>query len=151
MPRFKELEEAYNQCTREGKVLPIPESEINLERVQNIIDIAEEDLKLAKRAVKDKLWNSGYKMYYDVLRELVEAFLSFDKIKSWNHQCLFAYLCKKHSDLELDWNFFEKVRTKRNGINYYGDKINENDWKDIKVQITLYISLFRERLAERLK
>ena len=60
----------------------------NLKRIENDRrysfvkgDIADEDLITAKDAIDKQRWNSGYKSYYDVLHELVEAFLFFDKIK----------------------------------------------------------------------
>lgn len=82
---------------------------------------------------------------------LVDAFLNFDKIKSNNHQCLFAYLCEKNSGLELDWDFFEKVRTKRNGINYYGTPVTQEDLKEIEVQMNLYIKILKETIEKRIK
>ena len=80
---------------------------------------------------KSNQWSSAYKLHYDALHELVGAFLRFDKIKSDNHQCLFAYLCEKHLELEFNWDFFEKIRTKRNGINYYGKPVTYEDWKEV--------------------
>src|SRR3989338_2890920 len=34
-------------------------------------------------------WNSVYKLSYDALHQLAEAYLFIDKIKGDNHQCLF--------------------------------------------------------------
>lgn len=82
-------------------------------------------------------WNSVYKLYYDALHELAESFLQFEKAKIDNHQCLFSYLCEKHPQLEFSWDFFEKVRTKRNGINYYGTPVDSDDWKDAELQFNL--------------
>lgn len=94
-------------------------------------------------------WNSVYKLHYDALHGLVEGFLRFDKVKSENHQCLFAYLCKKHPELELDWDFFEKIRTKRNGINYYGTPVNQNDWKEAELQLTLYFNKLKKEIEKK--
>ena len=89
-------------------------------------------------------------MYYDVIHILVETFIHFDKMKSTNHLCLFSYLCVKHPELELDWGFFEKVRTKRNGINYYSVLVFEKDWKEVALQFSLYIKLLKEKIEEKL-
>jgi len=95
-------------------------------------------------------WSSVYKLYYDALHELAESFLQFDKIKIDNHQCLFAYLCEKHPDSEFSWDFFEKVRTKRNGINYYGTPVAYEDWKEVEIQFNLYIKKLREEIRKKL-
>ena len=75
----------------------------------------------------------------------------FEKIKIDNHRCLFAYLCEKHTELEFNWDFFEKVRTKRNGINYYGTPVEYNDWKEVELQFALYAKKLREEIKKRIK
>jgi len=101
--------------------------------------------------LKKERFNSAYKLFYDVLHIVVEAYLCFDKVKSLNHQCLFAYLCEKHPELELSWDFFEKIRTKRNGINYYGQPVNSKDWKEIELQMGMYIKLIRKAIKEKIE
>jgi hypothetical protein len=152
MPNFLNLEEAFTKCKKEGKLIPI--SEIDLEKIKSSILIAQGDFDAAQVLKKNiandcMLWNSVYKLHYDALHSLVEAFLRFDKIKSENHQCLFAYLCEKHPELEFDWDFFEKIRTKRNGINYYGTPVNEIDWKEIELQLTLYFDGLKKEIGKK--
>lgn len=149
MPEFRSKEEVFEKCNAEGNLIPL--DRINLHKVIHTLQIAEEDLETARESIKKKRLNSGYKSFYDVLRELAEAYVLFDKLRSRNHQCLFAYLCVKHPELELDWNFFEKVRTKRNGINYYSQMVSLNDWKQVEVQFSLYINLMKNRIATKVK
>lgn len=148
MPKFKTIEECYDLCQTKGFFEK--KEEINTEKIKSNLRIAEEDLATAKDPVKNKRWNSAYKLFYDVLHILVEAYLCFDKIKSLNHQCLFAYLCIKHPELELSWEFFEKIRTKRNGINYYGQPVSGEDWKSVELQFNLYISTLKKEIKKKL-
>lgn len=148
MPVFKTKEQIYERCVAEGKLAPSEEPD--KDKIKTTLQIAEEDLEAARDSMKKKRWNSGYKAYYDVLRELVEALLSFDKIKSWNHQCLFSYICVKHPELELSWDFFEKIRTKRNGINYYSAKVSEEDWNEVKLQFELYINSIKKEIKKKI-
>jgi len=53
--------------------------------------------------------------------------------------------------MELDWGFFEKVRTKRNGLSYYGTPVAEKHWKEVALQFQLYLKLLKKKLQERLK
>lgn len=149
MQPFNNEREAYAWCTVEGMFKP--QEEVDAERIKANLRIAEEDLESGKDSLKKKRWNSAYKTYYDVLHLLVEAFLRFDKVKSKNHQCLFAYLCVRHPELELEWGFFEKVRTKRNGINYYGSLVMMKDWKEAELQMNLYLNLLKEEIKKRLQ
>jgi len=149
MHQFKTVHEAYDYCISEGNM--IPKEEIDDDKIKACLRIAEEDLQTAKDSISKKRWNSGYKMYYDVLHQLVEVFLKFDKVKLTTHLCLFAYLCVKRPELELNWNFFEKVRTKRNGINYYETPVDEKDWNDVKLEFHLTIKLLKDKIEEKLK
>ena len=150
---FKELtlEEQYDKCIIDGKILQ--QEKIDIHKIRSMLDIAKDDIDSAEdmeRKEKPK-WNTLYKTYYDALHTLVEAYLLFDKVKSLNHQCLFAFLCIKHPELDLDWNFFEKIRTKRNGIHYYGSHVGEIDWKEINLQIKVYIKLIQKILEQKIK
>jgi len=154
MPKYLSQKEAFRKCEIEGKF--IPQEDIDINKIKAIVNLSESDLKSAKELKKILLkesnhWSSVYKLYYDALHELVEAFLYFDKIKSNNHQCLFAYLCEKHSELELNWDFFEKIRTKRNGINYYGVSITYQDLKEIEIQVNLYFSIIKKEIDKKIK
>src|SRR3989344_3618680 len=83
-------------------------------------------------------------------RFLVLEEIDVEKIKIENHQCLFVYLCEKHPDLEFSWEFFEKVRTKRNGINYYGLPVDNKDWKEVELQFTLYINALKKEIEKKI-
>ena len=148
MPVYRTHEEAYIKCDSDGYFMPL--EKVDVEEIRSILKIAEDDLKAAKDIIEKQRWNPAYKLHYDVLHELVSAYLLFDKIKSLNHQCLFAYLCKNHPELELSWEFFEKVRTKRNGINYYGEPVIQQDWKEIELQMNLYISTIKKEIEKKL-
>lgn len=153
MNLIRTAKDTLTKCDHEGQIKP--RVEVDIELVTTLLELAEGDqqagAKLAKGLEeKNILWNNVYIAYYDALHKLVEAYLIFDKISSLNHLCLFAYLCEKHPELELDWNFFEKIRTKRNGIHYYGQKVNQEDWKSINLQIKLYISTLKKALREKL-
>ena len=154
MPEYLTQKEAFGKCKREGRI--IITEQVDEEKIKATLAISEGDVDSANILKKNipkssNQWNSVYKLYYDALHELAESFFQFEKLKIDNHQCLFAYLCEKHQQLEFSWDFFEKVRTKRNGINYYGTPVDSNDWKDVELQFNLYIKKLREEIKKRLK
>ena len=149
MPKSLTKEEAYVKCDADGMFLP--QKDVDAGKVRTMLAIVEEDLKtIAELKNKTDRANTLYKLSYDVVHTLAEALLLFDKVKSLNHQCLFAYLCTKHPELELDWNFFEKIRTRRNGIHYYGTSRSWHDWKEIELQVTLYIRILKDEILKKL-
>lgn len=149
MTEFRDMEEVYDRCLAEGTI--VKREELSLQKVRDSVDIAQEALESANDSFSKKRWNIACANYYDALRELVEAFVSFDMIKSLNHQCLFSYICVKHPELELSWEFFEKIRTCRNGIHYYSSKVMEKEVKEIKITATLYFNLFKKELQAKIK
>ena len=154
MPKYLTQEEVYTKCKREGKIIFL--ENCDKEKIKCTLSIAEADVDSANLIKKNiskqsKQWSSVYKLYYDAIHELAESFLIFEKAKIDNHQCLFAYLCEKYPELELNWDFFEKVRTKRNGINYYGTAVTMDDWKEVELQFTLYIEKLKENISLQLK
>ncbi len=80
-----------------------------------------------------------------------EALIKCDGIKVSNHQGCFAYICIKFLELELDWNFFERIRTTRNRNKYEGNDISRSDWKTIEIQIRLYVSTIKQALEKKLE
>ena len=149
MPKSLTKEEAYVNCNTDGMFLP--QKDIDKGKVKTMLAIVEEDLKtISELKNKTDRANTLYKLSYDVVHTLTEALLLFDKVKSLNHQCLFAHLCIKHPELELDWDFFEKIRTRRNGIHYYGASRSWQDWKEIELQAMLYIKTLKDEILKRL-
>jgi len=153
MPKYLTQDEAFIKCRKSGSFILM--EDVDTEKIRSTINIADADIEAANSIKKNlpkqsNQWNSVYKLYYDALHELVESFLNFDRIKIENHQCLFVYLCEKHPELEFSWDFFEKVRTKRNGINYYGMPVNYYDWKEIELQLSLYVRRLKEEINKKL-
>ena len=153
MYKEKTQKEIYEKCEEEGSFIPL--AEIDIEKIKSMHKIALIDFETSKEWIKNakkesNQWNSVYKLYYDAIHELTESFLRFEKVKIDNHQCLFAYLCEKHQELDFNWDFFEKIRTGRNGINYYGIPVNSNDWKEVEIQFKLYIRKLKEEIKNKL-
>jgi hypothetical protein len=154
MPKLKTAEQAYDECLTQGFINEI--GTINREKASSLAENAETSISTAQIIIKAidkkaKEWLSVYTHYYEALRMLTEALLIFNKVSISNHQCLFACLCTHHPDLELDWDFFEKIRTKRNKANYYGEQINYDDWREAETQLKLYISTIKKEIDKRLR
>ena len=147
------LETAYKLCTSTGS---IKEKAADIELITSIKTVSEKGLAFitasAKNIPKDSTdWTFVFRDYYESLRGLIEAYLLFEGIAAENHQCKNAYLCYKHPELELDWEFLETIRLKRNAINYRGYLLRYDDWKRLQLQFDLHIRALKKEIEALLK
>ncbi|MFT4261704.1 MAG: hypothetical protein ACMXX9_04705 [Candidatus Woesearchaeota archaeon] len=143
-----DVKKEYRTCKELGNYVPL--EEINTYKIKTMLSVAKEDLASLNILLENKKFTTSYKIGYDVLHTLCEAFLLLKKIKSRNHKCVFTYICLNQPELDFDWDFFEKIRTKRNGIQYHGTNITRNDWKEIDVQLRLYINTLKEEIKNNI-
>ena len=102
----KTQETTYDSCSAEGSFLP--QAKVDHDQIQAMVKVALADYESiqqwAKQASKtSQQWNAIFKWTYDVLHTLSESLLLFDKMKARTHECVFAYLCEKHAELEFSW------------------------------------------------
>ncbi|MBU0980945.1 MAG: hypothetical protein KJ709_09150 [Nanoarchaeota archaeon] len=147
------LKDVYNKCIAGGRFFE--KNAVDDELIRSLKDIADKGLDFTRRKMKDipqdsPDWTFVFRDHYEALRSLIEAFLLFDRIEAENHQCMNAYLCHKHPGLDLDWEFLETIRLKRNAINYRGHLMQHDDWKRIRLQLELYITTLMKEIEVRL-
>ena len=146
------LNETYDKCISSGAIKE--KSQVDIELINSLKTVAERGLEFIKsKEIKrdSDEWTFVFRDYYESLRGLIEAFLLFDKISADNHQCKNAYLCFKHPELELDWNFLETARLKRNAINYKGQLLNYENWKMFQLQFELHINKLLQEINKKLE
>src|SRR3989344_2819284 len=125
------LDKTYKLCASTGS---IKEKHADIELIKSLKIVAEKGLEFINSKAKDipknsTDWTFVFRDNYEALRGLIEAYLLFDGLEADNHQCKNAYICFKHSELELNWEFLETIRLKRNAINYRGQLLIYEDWK----------------------
>lgn len=149
-----DLDKTYDKCLANG--LYKEKNEIDIELIKSLKNVADKGLAFIKDKEKNIQkestdWTFVFRDYYESLRNLIESLLLFDKVEADNHQCKNAYLCLKHPELELDWEFLETIRMKRNAINYRGQLLKYEDWKKLKLSFDLHINLLKKRVEDQLK
>jgi hypothetical protein len=145
-------EEVYDSCLIDGYINEIPD--INKEKVNTFLrdsNTCRESADILAKSLKqgDQKWSEVYRSYYNAIRMLAEAFLLSDKVVISSHKCIFSALCVKHPDLELDWNFFERVRAKVESMDSDSESVTYQDWKAIELQMKLYISALKKETEKR--
>ncbi len=146
------LDKSYKICMSSGN---IRERFVDKELIQSLKKVSEQGLlfinKVAKTISKNSTdWTFVFRDYYESLRVLIEAYLLFDGIEASSHQCKNAYICFKHPKLELDWEFLETIRLKRNAINYRGHLVTHEEWQSFKLKFELTIQLLKKEIEKKL-
>ncbi len=148
-----DLEQTYDKCIAAGNIKE--KQAVDIELIRSLRQVALAGLNFIKAKSKDIKkdstdWTFVFRDYYESLRGLIEAFLLFNKIEADSHQCKNAYICFKYSELEMDWNFLETARLKRNAINYRGQLLKYDDWSRLTLQFDLHINLLTKKIDEKI-
>ncbi|MBU1199785.1 MAG: hypothetical protein KKF46_04195 [Nanoarchaeota archaeon] len=152
MKHIKDLDKVYNQCVAEGN-LQEPE-EIDFEKAKSLLDNVKQDMDTLKDTIpimeKKKNVSMIWSSQYEIMRQLVQGILLLEKIRSENHQCLYAHICTKHKEWEIDWETIEIMRLLRNGVHYEGRPVSAETWKEYKLKFQVYIHAFIKILKQKL-
>lgn len=108
----------------------IKKTRLDVELIKSLLEMSEIKEIAVNSAKIDKVNISAYvSMAYDSLRESLEALCISLGYKVTSHVCLGELL----KSLIKDFNFsdFDRFRYIRNGINYYGTKIEFKQGKEI--------------------
>src|SRR3989338_5739416 len=148
-----DLDASYKRCMSTGS---IREKSADVDLIKSLALVAEKGLAFinntAKNIPKESAdWTFVFRDYYESLRGLIEAYLLFDGIEADTHQCKNAYICSQHPEMELDWEFLETIRLKRNAINYRGHLLKYDDWKALKLKFELHVSGVKKEIEKKLK
>ena len=115
------------ECIRKGL---IKKTKVNLELINSLKEMSFIKEKTVKKAEINKENISVYiSVAYDSLREILEALCISKGYKVISHFCVGELL----RDLFSEFNYigFDRCRWIRNRINYYGEKVDFNQGKEL--------------------
>ena len=122
--------------------------EIDNERIKSIVKKALQRLDRAK-STQITLENISFVVedYYEVIKELLVAYLLKNGLKSKNHQCLISYFYKKNPDYEKEAYLISQMSFFRNRLSYYGEDIPMEFYKDNKDEFEIIIKLILDLIG----
>ena len=130
----------WTRCEKEF----IRQVEKDTQNIISIISTAEKRMNLLKTIkINQDTVSFVIEGYYEVIKELLVAYLLKNGLKSSNHQCLISYFYKENKDNEYWANIIAQLSYYRNRLNYYGElipiDIYEKYRKDIPEIITFLL------------
>ena len=112
----------------------IKKTRIDKELIRSLIEMSKIKEDSVNNAKIDDINISAYvAMAYDSLRETLEALCILKGYKVTSHICLGELL--RTLILNFDFNSFDRFRYTRNGINYYGTKVDYQQGKEIIMKL----------------
>lgn len=116
-----------DECYKKGL---IKKTKIDNELIKSLIEMANIKETTVKTAKIDNINISAYvSLAYDSLREILEAICISKGYKVLSHICIGELLKDLLED--FDYNEFDRLRYVRNGINYYGTKVEFGQGQEI--------------------
>lgn len=132
----------------------VKEAEPDLKRVDSIVKKAEFRLVIVRK-IEEIRQNISFIVegYYEIIKELLVAYLLKDGLRSKNHQCLISYFYKKNPEFEFESNLMSQMCFFRNRLDYYGEDIPEefyfNNKENFEKVIKLVFGLLKREKEKR--
>ena len=147
------LEGIYDRCVAEGNLQVLDDADSTL--AKSLLSMAEQDLDtlrdmgpvIEKKGSFSLLWSSRY----HIIRQLVQAIMLLELVKPGNDQCMFAYVCIKHDDWDIDWESLETMRVVRNRIIDEATPVSADTWRSYRLKFDLYTQTFLRILRDQMK
>ncbi len=134
---------SWEKCEKEF----IRKVSVDENKIKSIVNIAKLRLKRASdfKATKEYV-SFVVEDYYEVIKELLVAYLLKNGLHSRNHQCMISYFYKKNPELEKEAFLVSRLSYFRNRLCYYGEFISLAFFEDNKNEIEKLIGVLLKLL-----
>jgi len=114
--------------------------EVDSERIKSIMKKARQRLKRAQTTKPTPETTSFIvEDYYEVIKEILVAYMLKNGLRSKNHQCLITYLYMKNPEMETEINTISQMSFFRNRLDYYGEDVPTNFYNKNKEEFNRII------------
>lgn len=128
----------------------IRKTEVDEERIKSLVEKAKQR---KQRADNTKLTSKTVSFIvednYEVIKELLVAYLLKNGLKSRNHQCLISYFYMKNPKYEREALLISQLSFFRNRLNYYGEDVPVDFYNSRKNEINKIINVLLEILRNK--
>ena len=129
----------WEECVKNNIVKDIG---VDTNKINSIRKVAYEKIKSANYLPNNHMI-SKITLLYDALREFLEVKALEKGFKIYNHECYGAFL-KEILGKTKEADLFDEIRNIRNGINYYGRQIDEDEFLYIVENLKKLIEQFKK-------
>ena len=127
-------------CKKRGLV---KEVNVDLNRMKSLLKVAKNKEK-ASDILPEEFLESKISLLYDALRMILEYLALKENIKIYNHECYVSFLKEVLNESRLG-DKFDDFRKIRNSINYYGKELDNDEAREILLQMKDFIKKIKMR------
>lgn len=116
----------------------------DVSKIKSLLQTSSNHLQFLKdQKINDISAGSILVMYYESLREVLEAICLKHGFKVYSHEA-FTYFLKKLNETSISLKF-DDLRKLRNAINYYGEKVDSEEVKLAKDEAIELITILKDK------
>lgn len=105
--------------------------------INSLISSSNNKSKSAETLKLNKITSSSkFSLFYESLREILEAIALTKGFKIYNHECFVSFLREICNEEEFSKSF-DRLRSLRNKVNYYGESLSVDFSKDLIKEIKI--------------
>lgn len=108
---------------------------------ERVLSIKKKTEKRLERARKSEEIDFAVEDYYEVIKELLIAYLLKNGLRSKNHQCLISYFLKENPEHEREAMLIQQMSFFRNRLGYYGEDVPSEFYEENKENFEEVIKL----------
>lgn len=141
----------WNKCLNEKIIRKI---EPDKERVRNMLKLIDTRLEFwdpISKKIDEKFSSLIVEAYYEIIKELLTAYLNLEGLASSNHECLIRYFEKQNPDLNFECEKIDELRKVRNKIDYRGFFVKKEFFDRNKLEYQHIIKLLKKLVNDKLK
>ncbi len=127
-------------CKKRGLV---KEVNVDLNRMKSLLKVAKNKEK-ASDILPEEFLESKISLLYDALRMILEYLALKENFKIYNHECYVSFLKEVLNESRLG-DKFDDFRKIRNSINYYGKELDNDEAREILLQMKDFIKKIKMR------
>ena len=125
---------------------------IDLDKVRSMVKLCRVRLRVVQQIKLDEETASIIaENYYEIIKELLTAFLLLAGRKSDNHECLIAFFKKSFPEKEYELGVIYELKSIRNAIDYEGLFVEKSYLERNKLEFVHIIEFLNKEIEEKLK
>ena len=140
----------WEKCIAEKTIKEIEPDKERVRNILKIVEIRQEFWDSLSIIIDDKYSSILIEGYYEIIKELLIAYLNLNGLESSNHECLIRYFQKENPKLNMEAEKMDELRQVRNKIDYRGFFVKKEFFDRNKLEYQHVIKLLKKLVKEKL-